>query len=51
MAVSGKDLIAAGAAPGKEIGRILHEMLEEVLREPAHNTREYLLEKWKNQQL
>ena len=32
LAVSGKDLIAAGAAPGKEIGRILHEMLEEVLR-------------------
>lgn len=51
LAVSGKDLIAAGAAPGKEIGRILHEMLEEVLREPAHNTREYLLEKWQNQQL
>ena len=51
LAVSGKDLIAAGAAPGKELGRILHEMLEEVLREPAHNTREYLLEKWQNQQL
>lgn len=51
LAVSGKDLIAAGAAPGKEIGRILYEMLEEVLREPAHNTREYLLEKWQNQQL
>lgn len=51
LAVSGKDLIAAGAAPGKEIGRILHEMLEEVLREPAHNTREYLLEKWQTQQL
>lgn len=51
LAVSGKDLIAAGAAPGKEIGRILHEMLEEVLWEPAHNTREYLLEKWQNQQL
>lgn len=51
LAVSGKNLIAAGAAPGKEIGRILHEMLEEVLREPAHNTREYLLEKWQNQQL
>lgn len=51
LAVSGKDLIAAGAAPGKKIGRILHEMLEEVLREPAHNTREYLLEKWQNQQL
>lgn len=51
LAVSGKDLIAAGAAPGKEIGRILHEMLEEVLREPVHNTREYLLEKWQNQQL
>lgn len=51
LAVSGKDLIAAGAVPGREIGRILHEMLEEVLREPAHNTREYLLEKWQNQQL
>ena len=46
LAVSGKDLIAAGIQPGKQMGVILHEMLEDVLENPEHNTREYLLTKW-----
>lgn len=46
LAVSGKDLIAEGIQPGKQMGVILHEMLEDVLENPEHNTREYLLTKW-----
>lgn len=44
LAVSGRDLIGAGIAPGKEIGEILERMLEDVLDEPQHNTREYLMD-------
>lgn len=43
LAVNGKDLIEAGAAPGKGIGETLQKLLEEVLEEPERNTREYLL--------
>jgi len=43
LAVSGKDLIAAGFTPGKEIGDILQKMLAEVLEEPSHNDKDYLL--------
>lgn len=43
LAVTGKDLIAAGVKPGKEMGEMLERMLEEVLRNPEHNTKEYLL--------
>ena len=46
LAVNGNDLISYGVRPGKEMGRILHEMLEDVLAEPSHNDREYLLQKW-----
>ncbi len=46
LAVSGRDLIAEGVRPGKQMGTILHGMLEDVLENPAHNTREYLLAKW-----
>lgn len=46
LAVNGNDLIKYGVRPGKEMGRILHEMLEDVLAEPSHNDREYLLQKW-----
>ena len=45
LAVSGKDLIAAGYKPGPEIGRKLQELLELVLDDPEWNTREKLLEK------
>jgi tRNA nucleotidyltransferase (CCA-adding enzyme) len=43
LAVSGNDLAAAGVPPGKAMGEILRRLLEEVLDEPARNTRERLL--------
>ena len=43
LQVTGKDLIAAGMKPGKKIGEILNQMLEDVLETPEHNEREYLL--------
>ena len=43
LAVNGSDLIALGVKPGKEVGSILAEMLEEVLDVPGHNNREYLV--------
>ena len=47
LAVTGKDLIAAGIQPGPEIGRILNELLEMVIEEPELNKKEILLEKIK----
>ena len=44
LAVNGSDLIAQGIKPGKEIGAILHEMLEKVLEEPEVNEKEVLLD-------
>lgn len=46
LAVNGNDLIGHGVRPGKEIGRILREMLEDVLAEPSHNDRDYLLRRF-----
>lgn len=43
LAVTGRDLIAAGVAPGKKLGEILDRLLQEVLEDPAKNNREYLL--------
>ena len=37
LAVTGSDLIAAGMQPGKEIGNILHILLEIVLDNPECN--------------
>ncbi len=44
LAVNGKDLIKLGIKPGRQIGLILDNMLRDVLGDPAHNTRDYLLE-------
>ncbi|MBR4669610.1 MAG: CCA tRNA nucleotidyltransferase [Butyrivibrio sp.] len=44
LAVGGKELISLGISPGKQIGDILNAMLMDVIDEPAHNTKEYLLE-------
>jgi putative nucleotidyltransferase with HDIG domain len=44
LAVSGKDLIAAGIKPGKYMGIILQELFETVVNDPSMNTREKLLE-------
>ena len=46
LAVSGNDLIAEGMKPGREIGRVLGAMLEDVVNTPEHNTRDYLLAHW-----
>ena len=43
LAVTGRDLIAAGEKPGPQIGERLARMLDEVLKNPEHNTKEYLL--------
>lgn len=43
LAVTGKDLIALGISPGREIGVMLNELLETVLEDPEKNTREELL--------
>ena len=48
LQVTGKDLIAAGMDPGKKIGEILNQMLEDVLETPEHNEREYLLKTYGN---
>ena len=46
LAVDGGDLIRAGMKPGAEIGRVLGRMLDDVVNEPSHNTKEYLLKKY-----
>ncbi|MBQ9118895.1 MAG: CCA tRNA nucleotidyltransferase [Lachnospiraceae bacterium] len=43
LAVNGSDLIAAGFAPGKELGIILAALLEHVLEQPEDNQKEILL--------
>ncbi len=44
LAVSGKDLLEQGLKPGRELGEILQRMLTDVLENPAHNKKKYLLE-------
>ena len=43
LAVKGDDLIAAGVRAGPDVGEALARLLEEVLEDPARNTKEYLL--------
>lgn len=47
LAVNGSDLIAMGIKPGKEIGVILKNLLDEVLEDPSRNQKELLLERVK----
>ncbi|MDE7139140.1 MAG: polynucleotide adenylyltransferase, partial [Treponemataceae bacterium] len=42
-AVNGNDLLALGIPAGRHIGRILHELFQCVLDDPAMNEREQLL--------
>lgn len=44
MAVTGRELIAAGRKPGPELGVLLNSLFEEVLACPECNDREYLME-------
>lgn len=43
LAVNGGDLIRAGMKPGKAMGDTLKAMLEDVLAEPSHNDKDWLL--------
>jgi len=43
LAVRGDDLIAAGVRAGPDVGETLARLLEEVLEDPARNTKDYLL--------
>ena len=44
LALSGKDLIAQGMRPGKELGETLQKLFDYVLENPQKNNREDLLE-------
>lgn len=44
LKITGKDLIGDGMAPGRELGQVLQGLLDDVLSEPEHNTKEYLLD-------
>ena len=44
LAVSGRDLIGAGAQTGKELGRALGLLLELVMERPEMNDKEKLLQ-------
>jgi tRNA nucleotidyltransferase/poly(A) polymerase len=50
LAINGDDLLALGYKPGPAVGRVLHTMLDEVVRTPERNTREFLLERAKELQ-
>lgn len=47
MELTGKDLIALGVKPGKEMGQILNALLDMVINDPKLNTREILIKKAK----
>lgn len=49
LAVKGRDLMDAGISPGPKMGRILEAMLDDVLDEPEHNDKQYLLEHFVNE--
>ena len=44
LAVNGRDVIAAGVAPGPEVGKVLNELLERVLSGEAANEQDILRE-------
>ena len=44
LAVSGRDLLEAGFAPGPRLGAVLQELLDLVLEEPGRNQKEWLLQ-------
>lgn len=44
LRITGNDLIALGMRPGPAVGALLKELFVDVLEEPGHNDREYLIE-------
>lgn len=47
LSVKGADLIQEGMAPGKQIGVVLNLMLQDVIEDPTHNNKEYLLKTYR----
>lgn len=45
LAVDGRDLIELGFRPGPELGRVLHELLRDVVDDPSRNTKVALLKR------
>ncbi len=43
LAIDGQDLIEAGYAPGPQLGRMLHDLLRDVVDDPGLNDRDTLL--------
>jgi tRNA nucleotidyltransferase (CCA-adding enzyme) len=43
LAINGSDLIELGLRPGPELGRVLRDLLHDVVEDPSVNTREALL--------
>ena len=43
LAIDGKDLIALGIKPGKDIGIILNKLLDKVIENPNLNNKEILI--------
>jgi tRNA nucleotidyltransferase (CCA-adding enzyme) len=43
LAIDGNDLIELGFQPGPELGRLLRDLLHDVVEDPARNTRDVLL--------
>ncbi len=46
LAVTGRDLINAGMQAGPALGEVLDQMLKDVIEEPDHNNKEYLLKQY-----
>lgn len=46
LAITGRDLIAAGMEPGPRMGQVLQQLLQMVLEHPEWNTREILLKRF-----
>ena len=44
MAINGKDLIAMGMKPGKDLGNVLEQLFQQVLDQPELNQKEKLIE-------
>lgn len=47
LAISGSDLINAGLKPGREIGLVLKQMLQDVIDDPQLNQKDILLERFR----
>lgn len=43
LAVNGNDIMACGIKPGKEVGKILKKMMDDVINVPEHNNKDYLI--------